>query len=60
MADLTSNKQPDKQTPENGELEKSLESRWLEEQRAGGKGGRRFRLTNCLRPLRMILHALMR
>ena len=43
MADLTSNKQPDKQTPENGELEKS-----------------RFRLTNCLRPLRMILHALMR
>ena len=26
MADLTSNKQPDKQTPENGELEKSLES----------------------------------
>ena len=45
MADLTSNKQPDKQTPENGELEKSLES---------------LRLTNCLRPLRMILHALMR
>lgn len=45
MADLTSNKQPDKQTPENGELEKV----WS-----------RFRLTNCLRPLRMILHALMR
>ena len=31
MADLTSNKQPDKQTPENGELEKSLESLSLDE-----------------------------
>ena len=36
MADLTSNKQPDKQTPENGELEKSLESRWRVEQLSSG------------------------
>ena len=31
MADLTSNKQPDKQTPENGELDKSLESLSLDD-----------------------------